>query len=173
MKKIYIVLTYTGTALSRIIKLYTKKEYSHVSISLDKKLTKMYSFGRLNPYNPFIGGLVQESPKFGTFKRFKNTESKIFSIDVTDSEYYFIKKTIKNMYSNKENYTFNVLGLAAVLINKKISRENSFYCAEFVKYVLERSNLNVDLPNIVKPEDFRKLEGLSEIYTGKLNQYNM
>ena len=77
------------------------------------------------------------------------------------------------MYSNKENYTFNVLGLAAVLINKKISRENSFYCAEFVKYVLERSNLNVDLPNIVKPEDFRKLEGLSEIYTGKLNQYNM
>ena len=54
MKKIYIVLTYSGTPLAKIIKLYTKKDYSHVSISLDKKLTKMYSFGRINPYNPFI-----------------------------------------------------------------------------------------------------------------------
>ena len=41
-KKIYIVLTYTGTILSRIIKLYTKAEYCHVSLSLDKKLNKMY-----------------------------------------------------------------------------------------------------------------------------------
>lgn len=173
MKKIYIVLTYTGTALSRIIKLYTKKEYSHVSISLDKKLTKMYSFGRINPYIPFIGGLVKESPKFGTFKRFKNTTSKIYSFEVSDSDYYFIKKTINRMYSNKEVYKFNLLGLIAILVNKKVYRENYFYCAEFVKYVLESSNLNVELPNIVKPDDFRRLDGVSEIYTGKLNQYNM
>ena len=173
MKKIYIVLTYTGTPLARIIKLYTKKEYSHVSISLDKKLTKMYSFGRVNPYIPFIGGLVKESPKYGTFKRFKNTITKIYSFDVSDSDYYFIKKTINKMYSKKGNYSFNLLGLIAVLLNKKVSRENSFYCAEFVKYVLEHSNLNLNLPNIPKPDDFRNLDGMLEIYTGKLNQYNM
>ena len=53
MKKIYIILTYTGTLLSKIIKFYTKNEFSHVSISLDKELKYMYSFGRLNAYNPF------------------------------------------------------------------------------------------------------------------------
>ena len=46
MKKIYIVLTYTGTFLSRIVNIYTGKKYSHVSISLDKNLEYMYSFGR-------------------------------------------------------------------------------------------------------------------------------
>ena len=51
-KKIYIVLTYSGTILSRIIRAYTGDEYSHVSIALDKDLEEMYSFGRLNPYNP-------------------------------------------------------------------------------------------------------------------------
>lgn len=173
MKKIYIVLTYTGTVLAKIVKLYTKKEYSHVSISLDKKLTKMYSFGRLNPYNPFIGGLVKESPEYGTFKRFKNTTSQIYSINVTDQEYYQIKKLIKKMYSEKDNYRFNVLGLIAVLINKRLNRENCFYCAEFVKYILESSNLNVELPNVIKPDDFRQLDGLSIIYEGKLNKYNM
>ena len=95
MKKIYIVFTYTGTALSRLVRLYTRKEYSHVSISLDKKLNKMYSFGRLNPYIPFIGGLVKESPKYGTFKRFKNTKSQIYSFEVSDSDYYLIKKTVQ------------------------------------------------------------------------------
>ena len=60
MKKIYIILTHTGTVLSRIIKIYTKDEFSHVSIALDKDLKQMYSFGRLNPYNPFIGGFIHE-----------------------------------------------------------------------------------------------------------------
>ena len=68
--KIYIVLTYTGTVLSKIIKLYTHCEFSHVSISLDKNLEHMYSFGRLNPYNPFKGGFVQEPVDKGTFRRF-------------------------------------------------------------------------------------------------------
>ena len=72
MKKIYIILTHTGTTLSKIIKNYTKDEFSHVSISLDKDLNEMYSFGRLNPYNPFWGGFVHEGINFGTFKRFKN-----------------------------------------------------------------------------------------------------
>ena len=48
MKKIYIILTHTGTMLSKIIKKYTKDEFSHVSIALDKELNRMYSFGRLN-----------------------------------------------------------------------------------------------------------------------------
>ena len=86
MKKIYIVLSFTGTILSRIVKLYTRKEYSHVSISLDKDLKHMYSFGRLNPYNPFWGGFVQESPNYGTFKRFKNSKIKIYSMEVSDEE---------------------------------------------------------------------------------------
>ena len=63
--------------LSIIIRSLTGAEYSHVSLSLDKKLNKMYSFGRLNPYNPFIGGFVHEGINIGTFKRFKNTKTKI------------------------------------------------------------------------------------------------
>ena len=61
MKKIYIILTNTGTVISRIVKIYTRKKYGHVSIALDKKLKNMYSFGRLKATNPFIGGFVHES----------------------------------------------------------------------------------------------------------------
>ena len=42
-------------------------------LELDEDLTKMYSFGRLYPYNPFLGGFVHEGLDRGTFKRFKKT----------------------------------------------------------------------------------------------------
>lgn len=43
MKQIYIVLTHTGTVLSRMIKMYTKGKFSHISIAFDKDLNEMYS----------------------------------------------------------------------------------------------------------------------------------
>lgn len=95
MKKIYLILTHTGTTLSTIIKCYTKDEFSHVSIALDKELNTMYSFGRLRPSNPFIGGFVHEGIDFGTFKRFKNTQSEIYSLEIADNKYEKIKEEIK------------------------------------------------------------------------------
>ena len=49
MRKIYIVTTYTGTLLSYLIKNISNTPYAHVSISLNKYLDPMYSFGRLKP----------------------------------------------------------------------------------------------------------------------------
>lgn len=170
MKKIYIILTYTGTILSRIVKIYTRKEYSHVSISLDRDLNQMYSFGRLNPYNPFLGGFVHEGIDRGTFKRFKNTKTKIYSMEIDEEKYERLEEIIENIQQKKKLYKFNVIGLIAVALNVRIKREKCFYCAEFVKYVLEQSEV-VELPEIIKPDDFNKLNGLNEVYIGKLQDY--
>ena len=171
MKKIYIILASSPTYLSRIIKAYTKDEYSHSSISLDKELNEMYSFGRLNAYNPFFGGFTQESVEFGTFKRFKKSNVEIYSLAVTESQYKKIKRTIERVERNKEDYSFNVIGLFAVAFNKKIEQKNHFYCAEFVKYVLENSKIDTGLPNLIRPENFRYMEGLNLEYTGRLCDY--
>ena len=172
MRKIYIILTYTGTILSRIVKIYTKKEYSHVSISLDSDLTKMYSFGRINPYNPFHAGFVHESPNRGTFKRFKKTKTKIYSLEIPEEKYEKLESIIANIQQRKNLYKFNIIGLMAVVLNVKIKRERYFYCAEFVKYVLEQSQV-LKLPDLVKPEDFEQLQGLSEVYKGILMEYKV
>lgn len=173
MKQIYIVLTHTGTALSTIIKYYTKDEFSHVSISLDEELEEMYSFGRLNPYNPFWGGFVHESIKNGTFKRFKNTRTEIYSLNIEDEQYNRLVKIINHFKMNTQKYSFNILGLACVSIKRKIRRKNNFYCAEFVKHVLKPVGITsvVELPEIIKPEDFKKIEGLQLEYKGLLKKY--
>lgn len=170
MKKIYIVLTYTGTILSKIVKVYTRREFSHVSIALDEDLKEMYSFGRINAYNPFWAGFVHEDVNKGTFKRFKKTKARVYSLTVKDEQYEKVKEVIRDIQNNKLDYNFNILGLFGVVINYKVKRERYFYCAEFVKYVLEQSNICY-LPDIVKPEDFKEIDNLNVVYNGQLREY--
>ena len=172
MKKIYLVLTHTGTTLSTIIKCYTKDEFSHISIALDEELNELYSFGRLHANNPFIGGFVHEGIDFGTFKRFKNTQTEIFSLEIDNNKYEDINNEINIFKNNKEKYKFNIIGLFAVSINKKIHYKNTFYCAEFVKYLFEKAKIENNLPDIIKPQDFRKLKDINLVYKGKLKDYN-
>ena len=171
MKKIYIVLTYTGTNLSKIIKMYTGDKFSHVSIALDEELKQMYSFGRLNPYNPFFGGFVHEDINSGTFGRFKKTKSAVYSLEVDDEEYERMQGIIKNIQEAKTPYRFNTIGLFAVALKLRIQQKNSFYCAEFVKHVLENSGLETNLPEIIRPDDFKYIENLKLEYEGKFRDY--
>ena len=172
MNKIYIILTHTGTILSKIIKIFTKDEFSHVSIALDEDLKQMYSFGRLNPYNPFLGGFVHENPKEGTFKRFFRTKACIFSIDVEYGKYLKLNEIIANFERNKKNYKFNTLGLFAIGLHKQLKRKNHFYCAEFVKYVLDNSGINLGLPEkMIRPEDFKNINIKTIEYKGLLRKY--
>ena len=173
MQKIYIVLTHTGTILSRIIKTYPGDEFSHISISLNKELTEMYSFGRLNPYNPFWGGFVHEYINKGTYKRFFRTQTKVYELEVTDEQYNKIKDNIEKIKNDEVKYKFNIIGLFAVGFHKTIKREHSFYCAEFVRYVLENAGLKIDLPVPAKPEEFKNIQGLKEVYKGLLRKYDL
>ena len=43
MKNIYIILTQSGTILSRVIKFATSEAYNHASLCLDDKFEKLYS----------------------------------------------------------------------------------------------------------------------------------
>ncbi len=173
MKKIYFVLTYSGTILGRIIRMKTGKIYTHVSIALDENLKRMYSFSRLNPYNCFIGGFMHEKLNEGCYKRFKNTQAMISCIEITDYQFEKLETQIKIFEDNKSIYKFNVLGLIYILFNKKIHRKNYFYCAEFVKHILKNAHINVELPEMPRPENFEQLKNSKTIYTGILNKYNV
>lgn len=173
MKNIYIILSHTGTILSRIIKLATGNEYTHSSISLNENLDEMYSFGRLNPYNPFLGGFVKEGKGIGTFKRFKNTKVGVYKLEITDEQYEELYENIKYIEKNKDKFKFNILGLALAGINKRVVRKNTFYCAEFVRYVMKKSGIGVEnLPKSIKPECFKEITDSRLIYKGLLRNYN-
>ena len=84
-----------------------------------------------------------------------------------------LDQTIAYFENNKQKYKFNILGLACVSINKKITRKNTFYCAEFVKHILKVSGITEvnELPQIIRPQNFKQLQGLRLEYEGLLKKY--
>ena len=134
----------------------------------------MYSFGRKYPHNPFWGGFVKESPSSGTFKRFKNTQAIIISVDIDADAYEDIEKYIHTLYSHKHKYHYNYFGVAFAAFKKDYKSKNRFYCSEFVKHILERGHVDgtEKLPNVIHPIDFLQLPH-KELYCGSLKQYNI
>lgn len=171
--RIYIVVTQTGTMLSRVLKFITNAQYNHVSVSLDPSLNTMYSFGRKNPYNPFWGGFVMESPHFGTFKRFSETDSVVICLTLTPEQKIRIEQKLEEMYENRKNYSYNTIGLLLAALKIHYQRERSYYCSEFVKAILEEFDLISDTPvgKIPKPVEFLQLRGGQVVYRGKLRLY--
>ncbi len=170
-KNVYIILSYSGTNLSRLIRIFTHAEFSHVSISLDGELKRMYSFGRLNAYNPFFAGLVHESANYGTFKRFKDTLCEVYSLEIEPSQYVTIEEALNKMIKERKKYSFNIVGLVAAGINVKYKPKKSFYCAQFVKHLLDSAKVELQLPDLIKPIDFRKPKEMKLEYKGLLRKY--
>jgi len=170
MKNIYLVLSYTGTIMSKIVRLYTHYSYSHVSISLDKQISNMYGFGRKNLYNIFDGGFVIENKKSKFFKKFKNTKCVILELSVTEEQYNKLKLILEEYKENIEIYKYDIIGVFLRPFNIKFNRENYYYCTKFVKEVLENSEIYKFDNDFIKPKDFMKIPN-KIIYKGKLLNY--
>jgi hypothetical protein len=136
-KKIYILLTDTGTILTRLIKSYTKKPYNHASIAFDAELIEVYSFGRKTAKNPFNGGFVREDIHSVLFKQ---AYCAIYSLTITNHEYQKMYQYIQEIAAKKEHYRYNFIGLFGVLFKKPIKRKNAFFCSQFVASVLKQGH---------------------------------
>lgn len=174
-REIYIVVSQTGSVVSKILqKFVTHAEYNHVSVSLDPELKMMYSFGRWYPYFPWIGGFTEESPDFGTLKRFPDAQVVVLAVPITEEMYDEVGKKLEEMLKVKYTYHYDTLGLLFAARNKVYRRKNHFYCSEFVRQLLVTYGieLNEAFPRITQPIDFLNMPKSREIYRGRLHDYS-
>lgn len=174
MKNIYIVMTYTGTVLSYLIKNVTKTPYAHVSISLNKDLKPMYAFGRLNPKTPIFAGFVEENINEGLYALRPNTRCRVYSLKVTNTQYENLQKNINILSSNRDRYSYDIQALIRVPLNKAKQRDYRYVCSHFVADMLKKSDINVfkEEPHQVIPNKFFEVEEFTLEYEGLLSKYH-
>ena len=170
MKHIYILQVHTGTFPSIIIKFLTRYRYSHILISLDDSLKKMYSFGRKKLYNPFNAGFVIENIDGDFFKRFDKTKCRIYRISVTKKQYNKVCEILKSFENDKDSYKYDILGLIFKCFHLPITREKYYVCSQFVAEILQKAEIyNFSKPFcLIKPKDFEHIVNAEEIYSGLL-----
>lgn len=159
--RLYIVLTRTDTFLSRLIGIFKKDQYTHAAISLDSDLDQMYSFGRRNTYNPFIGCFRREDIHEGVYGLCKTLPGAIIEFEVTAQQYKKAKELMSHFVAHPDNYKYNYQGLLYGLLDKPLCAKDSFLCSEFVYYILNESGIiDLQMPrNLVRPQNLLLAEG--------------
>jgi len=171
MKKIYIILSHSGTIPSKLVKLFTLYKYSHVSISLNDSLETMYSFGRKSINNPFNGGFIIEKRLGKFFKKYNKTRCTVLELNVSREQYLKIIDIINKYKKDIDIYKYNFIGVFFKIFNIRITRKNYNDCSSFVASVLKEASIYNFNKRVVKPVDFLSIPDNKIIYSGRILDY--
>ena len=144
MKTIYILLTRSGTLLSKLVYAATGASYTHTSMAFDAELSCLYSSTRKNGSTMFPAG-----------------PSKDYSHALHRAEEFM---------RHSEEYSFNILGLILCALHIRWQRRRHYFCSQFVSEVLEQSGA-LALPKdstLMHPNDYPLLPQLKCLYKGRL-----
>lgn len=168
-----MVVSDSGSRVSKMLRWFTKAKYNHVSLALDESLQEMYSFGRRWKYYAFYGGFVKETAYMGVFGAYPNTDIVLIPFDVTETQYQAICAYVQGMYQRRKSYKYSWLGLFMVLFRKQLKRKRHYYCSEFVRDILVRFSVakEEDFPTVITPNDFLHIFGDKKTYVGKYRDY--
>ena len=160
MNYIYVVFISTNTAMGKMIRLFTRNRYSHVTVAFERDLSRMYSFARYHINSPILGGFVTEQP--GRYLHGdRDVPVKICEVPVKQKEYERIRKEVEYFQRNREVMIYNTLNAVLSLLGKRLTAKNMYTCLEFATHLLRYPNMHA----------IRELERRLEnyvVYTGGL-----
>ena len=170
MKTIYILLTRSGTLLSKLVYAVTGASYTHASMAFDEELDCLYSSTRKNGYTMFPAGPSKEYLNKGVFRLRGDAPCALYALEVTDEAYVRARRRAEHMMARGELYRFNTLGLILCALHIRWQRRRHYFCSQFVSEVLQKSGA-LDLPKpstLMHPSDYAGLPQLRCLYRGTL-----
>ena len=170
MKKIYILLSKTGTVPARVIHKVKGGKFAHTSLSLTPSTDCFYSFARRRIHNPFIAGFITENIHTRVFAKYPNCHCALYTLDVTDKAYDKIKAEITKFSNNYKKAKYNFLGILPLAFGIKIKRKFRLTCSQFVALMIAKSG-EIKLPKdpyLMLPNDFMDIEDIKLVYEGAL-----
>jgi len=172
MRKIYIIATNNSTVPSKLFKLFTNVKYVHISIALDKKLKRVYSFGRKKVNWILPAGFVEEDYEI-ICGHCNNSICRVYELEITSKQYHSLKRELRTYRKDALKYRYNIMGLPMLNFKLAYHRRYHYVCSQFCGKLLSDAGV-YDFKkdySILKPKDFFEIEGTKLIYEGKTFDY--
>jgi len=172
-RNIYLLLSYTGSIVSNLIKRFSDLEYSHISIGIDDTFKTFYSFGRIMEWNPIIAGFVQEDVKDGVYTRFDNAKYALYKLEISQEQYSELIAELLYFEKNKKVFRYNFAGLLSAKAGISLDRSNAYFCSQFAARVFEKADIyKFDKKRgLISPMDFTEIPEINLISSGELNEF--
>lgn len=171
---VFMVTSYTDTAMGRMIKGWTGDKYTHASISFDTSLEKLYSF---NGDSKFRGGISFESiKKYISYN--PDADLRVSAFFLKKKDYNKLSQKLDDfvLHAKQTTYDFGNLLNIAFQRARETKDEYSLVCSQFVDVLLKF--INVDLTNspsnLVTPGMISRIDNpkVYLIFEGKAINYD-
>jgi len=177
IQPVFITLFYSDkNIVNRLIKFYTKEEFSHAGISFDSSLTNIFSYNMDNRNNKF-GGFSIENYLLNA-RNYDNTKLLINVIFLKKKYVDKMKEYIEKFKTNIKKTTYNFSHIFKIIFKIKDENVNSFnqICSEFTSNVFKALDISlIDKPtNLITPGDLMKIKNVRAftVYNGTTGNYN-
>ncbi len=148
--------------------------FTHASLAVRPVTNEFYSFARRTMHNPLNAGFIVENIHTLVFSKYPNCNCGLYSLEVTDEAYDRLCRILRHFVEHSELYDYNFLGLLPARLGIKTNRKYHFTCSQFVATVIHKSGAASlpKHPSLMMPNDFLKIDGIKQIYIGKLKDCN-
>lgn len=177
MRNVYILLARTNTLYSRAIHAATGDPYTHSSLALDQRLSRMYSFARRWKPLPLVAGFVRERLDQGIYGQNPNAPCLLLEVPLQEDAYARVEAYTAALYAHRFRWHYNYLGVLANYFGKTHIAKRRYFCSEFVADALLRSGglpfcaeaLPFLDPAQVRPNMLARFPGAKPVYEGTLS----
>lgn len=178
---LYVVLFSNNTLISKLIKMWTKSEFLHCAIGLDKELNDIYSFAIDSDTGSKRIGFVKDN-----IAHYPDINIKVYAIAIPFKYIYTLKSFFKDYIENSKKISYNILAILSILIHKQLSLLNRYYdkysmiCSQFVYTVLCLCHIYDNMQNKksyqISPKDINSILDVKQNIicskTCKISEYN-
>ncbi len=135
---IYIVLVKALTGLGKFARRFSKYEYTHIAVCMNKNIDDFITFSRKKHYTPFNSGFMHETLDCYAFGNNEKIKLKIFKLPVTIENKKIIEQYIKKV-ANDNEYIFNLYSMATMSLFYGFRIYKAHNCMSFVSKILKLS----------------------------------
>ena len=155
---VFVILTHSHSAVSKLVQATTGDEYTHASISFDSSLTHMYTFGRTSDSSVLKGSFKIEDVSSAYYQNHTPPiPYSLFCIPVTEAQKKKMEKKVNYFAKNKNKFHFDFFGLFVNAMGIPNNPKNRYFCSRFVSVILnagDPKNPLVSEPSLQRPYSF-------------------
>lgn len=174
MKTIYVLLSRSGTVLSRLVRAATGDEYTHASIAFDEELSTLCSMARIHAAAPLPAALVRERPDAGYYGGHPNVACALVAVRVPDAGYALARGRLEAMLARQAQtgnraYRYSLLGLLACRAGREWTRPGQYFCSQLVAQLLLCAGAELPKPpSLMRPQDLAAVPGAVCVWRGTM-----
>lgn len=155
-RHLYVMLSRTDTGMGKIIRLFTRSRYNHVSLTLDDQFRSFVSFARYVQDVPLAGGFIREPAE-----RFLCGGGvipvRIFRLDIPDQKYEQLGALFTLADSRESGLIYNSIGALMSTWHIRCPLPGCYTCLDFASAILGRDFLSLqELEKYLSPNIFRE-----------------